>query len=462
MSNLTSQQRKLAYLIGILVLLAPIIIFGLPSDGKEGTGGALANLRRKYDLGESNLGNVDPSSLTMNLVLLGLRGIAVNQLWIQMDTAKTNKDWSRMLEATQSIVKLQPHYEKVWDFNGWNLAWNTSVEWDAVPDRYYWVKEGGKFMLQGIERNQKSTELRLRAATIYQKKIGIADEAAFFRKYFLVDPDTERWHNGPDTDFNRGPAGPYPEGKDNYVVAHEWYKAGVDNENRWNVPQHVTDRTTFHAMPARCLFDYAQALQKEGQFGEITRVAWSDALDEWVNKFGNEILISPVVLGGGQRVIIRYKLEATDEDIRALSSTPEEEAIVRKTIDDFQKIVNYRYWRTRGMSEAEPETADAHRMFFEAGEKYKEQNWREALPLVEAAMKGFENVMARYPDLRFEDSMVEECMLAVQMWINIYKLEIGDNPPADFPLRPLWQENQGRMPEIEREFRRRFLLQAGQ
>src|SRR5689334_9352166 len=114
MSGLTSQQRKLVYLGGILILLVPIIAFGLPSEGKPKspnqppTGGALAQLRQKYDLGESNLGNVDPSSVTMNLVLLGLRGIAVNQLWIQMDTAKNEKDWPRMLEATQSIVKLQP------------------------------------------------------------------------------------------------------------------------------------------------------------------------------------------------------------------------------------------------------------------------------------------------------------------------------------------------------------------
>src|SRR5689334_2198759 len=105
MTGLTSQQRKIAYLIGILLLLIPIIYFGLPAGGKDKTGkeipgGGLAQLRKLYDLGESNLGDVDPSSVTMNLVLLGLRGIAVNQLWIQMDTSKNQKDWPRMMEAT--------------------------------------------------------------------------------------------------------------------------------------------------------------------------------------------------------------------------------------------------------------------------------------------------------------------------------------------------------------------------
>jgi hypothetical protein len=349
----------------------------------------------------------------------------------------------------------------VWDYNGWNLAWNTSVEWDAVPDRYYWVKEGGKFLAKGVDRNQKSTALRYNLAKVYQQKIGVADEAAFFRKFFLHDPDEDRFSGGPDPEFNRGPNGPnFPEGKDSYLVAYDWYKAGVQNENRYKVPQHITDRTTFHAMPARCLFDYALALQKEGKFGEVARVAWSDALSEWVHEVGAEELISPAVMPDGRQHIVRYKLEATDEEIKSLASTVEEQLLVRKTIDDYRKIVNYQYWRTRGRAEEEPQTAQAHREFYEAGEAYKKQDWRTAMPLLESAMQGFENVLARYPDLRYEDSMVEECMLAVKMWGDIYRLEEGQEPPSEFPLRTLWQENQGRMNELNREFRRRYLLQA--
>ena len=335
------------------------------------------------------------------------------------------------------------------------------MEWDAVPDRYYWVKEGGKFLLKGVERNQKSTSLRYNLAKIYQQKIGVADESRYFRQYFLHDPDKDTFDDGPDPGFNRGPDGPFlPDGRDNYLVAADWYTAAVDNENRYKIPQHITDRTTFHAMPARCLFEYAMALQKEGQFGEISRVAWADALHAWTDTFGGEILISPVVLPGGGQVLVEYKLEATEEDIKSLASSPDEELLVRKCIDDFQKIVNYRYWRTRGRAEEEPQTAQAHRDFYEAGEAYKKQEWRLALPKLDSAMQGFENVLARYPDLRSEDSMVEECMLAVKMWSDIYRLEMNESPPAEFPLRTLWQENQGRMDEVNREFRRRFLLQA--
>ncbi len=74
-------------------------------------------------------------------------------------------------------------------------------------------------------------------------------------------------------------------------------------------------------------------------------------------------------------------------------------------------------------------------------------------------MKGFENMLARYPDLQIEDNTIEEAMLAVLMWNDIYKLEKleeGESLPTEFPLRAIWQENQSRMPEIEREFRLRY------
>ena len=191
MNALTSQQRKLVYLGGILLLLIPIILLGLPAD-RSGSGGTLAQLRTKYELGESDLGDVDPSSAAMNLVLLGMRGVAVNLLYSEFEKQKNTKQWAEMQATTESIVKLQPHFEKVWDMNGHNLAYNTSAEWDAVPDRYHWVKAGGKFYMRGVRRNRKSTYLQYFVANVYQKKIGTADESKYYRNFFLHDPDPKR------------------------------------------------------------------------------------------------------------------------------------------------------------------------------------------------------------------------------------------------------------------------------
>jgi hypothetical protein len=187
----------------------------------------------------------------------------------------------------------------------------------------------------------------------------------------------------------------------------------------------------------------------------MTRVAWSDALDSWVNKFGNEEFVAEF-----SGIPVRFKLEASTEDLLALAGTPENVPVVRQAVDSYQKMVNYRYWRTRGQSEADTETADAHRNLYEAGEHFKKQNLQEALPLIEASMGQFERVLSKYPNLRESDEMIEECMLAVKMWSDIYRLQ-GDKLPQEFPLRPLWMEQQGRMPNIDKEFRRRFLTTSG-
>ena len=89
MNSFTSRQRKLAYAIGIILLLGPIVYLGFPvqqsaTAGAASSGlGKLGRLRQDYDLGEATLGEVDPSSSVMNLVLLGLRGPAASLLHLQ-------------------------------------------------------------------------------------------------------------------------------------------------------------------------------------------------------------------------------------------------------------------------------------------------------------------------------------------------------------------------------------------
>ena len=105
MNQLTSFQRKLVYLAAIVVLFFLIVYLGSPAsrsvqgaaanETEDAGGGKLASLRREYQLGESTLGNVDPSSATMNLVLVGLRGIAANQLWMQANENQKTKNWAQ-------------------------------------------------------------------------------------------------------------------------------------------------------------------------------------------------------------------------------------------------------------------------------------------------------------------------------------------------------------------------------
>ena len=445
MNNMTTAQaNKFVYLCGIVLLLIPIIWLGLPSDGNAGSGGKLSQLRTRYELGESDLGDIDPSGAAMNLVLLGMRGVAVNLLWIDLDNQKNMKRWSEMQAVTESIVRLQPHFDKIWEFNGWNLAYNTSAEWDAVPDRYFWVKAGGKFIKRGVDRNRKSTHLQYHLGNIYQKKIGIADESKYYRKYFLRDPDP-KFNNGPDRDFN-------PDEMDNYLVAKKTFLLAMVKEQ--TNPQHILDISLFKTSPARCQFDYAAALQKDGLFGEQTREAWQDALNDWTLKYGREFFQVKI-----QDQVQSIQMEMTRPEIKAVAKSPDDVPKIAAMIEHYRKMVNYYYWRTRGTIESERETSEAHRDLYEGAQLYKKQELAKAQESLLSGMEKMESLLKRKGNesLVDENDLNEECLLGVLIWIDIHRL-VGEQIPERFPLDWLKAKMEGNAETMNKVNRRLRLL----
>jgi len=421
MSRLSSKQRKIAYLIGIVILLIPIIGLGMPAGRASEGGGKLAQLRMEYDLGEPTMGDVDPTSAAMNLVLLGLRGLATDLLWLECDHLQRTKNWAQLRSTVDSIILLQPHFKRVWEFNSWNLAYNVSAEWDAVEDRYYWVKEGIKFL--------KKT------------KIGLADESSFYRKYFLVDPDTETFKGGPDHDVN-------PDEKDNYLAARDQYTVANQVESIYG--QRARARIVFRQYPARCLLDYANVLQREGNFGEVTRNAWSDAFHGWTREFGQEVYKTRA----GD-----IRLEMDDEAIEAAARDQNVRANdLRSAVDQYQRMVNYRYWRTRALSESEALTEEAHRDIYEGQRLFKEAKLSSARERLEAGMEKFAEVLKKHPTIASEDDAVDEALLALLHWR--YILQLQQEPvPRDYALRTVWDQHQTRIPELDRQFKRENGLQ---
>ena len=111
MNSLSSRQRQLVYLAGILVLMVPITLLGRPASEDGTNAGMIADKRNEYGLGETSFGKVDPASATMNLVLLGMRGLAANLLWMEAEDHKKNKNWSELNSTVESIILLQPHFQ---------------------------------------------------------------------------------------------------------------------------------------------------------------------------------------------------------------------------------------------------------------------------------------------------------------------------------------------------------------
>lgn len=442
MSATSTRSRKALYLGGILVLLVPIFLLGMPADrdpkSRQPTGGGkLAQLRHAYDLGASDLGEIDPASAAMNLALLGLRGIAANQLWQNLEHERDTKNWAQMRQTTDNIIRLQPHFVDVWRFNGWNLAYNVSAEWDNVRDRYYWVKEGGKFLMRGTKQNAKTPNLPWEVGRIWGQKIGNADERRFFRKFFVRDPDEKfRKADGeemPDPEIN-------PDQLDNFLVARRWFSDGCERE--LNARNTIMDRTLFRAYPTRSLFDYCVALQRDGIFGEKTRLAWQQSFEEWTKDYGQYHFVVPE-LKGRELWFSMSDEEIADASRGADGQVDEElEESLRKWLNQYQNIGNFRYWRARARCESESDTAKAHEIGYNAIKEYRAGNFRTARDLCFQAMGLFQNMLDLYPDLVLtDDQFGEEAISLVIVWKRCYQfIPDGGVPPEEFPLAKMYNQ----------------------
>ncbi len=448
MNSLSSRQRKLVYLCGILILLIPIIWLGRPSAGED-RGGKLAQLRTRYDLGENQLGKVDPTSAAMNLVLLGFRGIAADLIWLDADHNEEIKNWAELRANVDAIIMLQPHFVKVWQFQGWNLAYNVSAAWDLVADRYYWVKEGAKFLKQGCLVNGKVAQLPYEEGRIVGTKVGRADEWQYFRKFFkFKDPNEDLYKGRPDPEIN-------PQSKDNYLAAKDLYLNANDLERKF--PQSISMlEVLFRSYPYRSQLSYPDALQREGTFDEVSRTGWQEAYHEWVDVFGQEMYDMPTgnkyKLEMGPREIIE-QAQAQDADV----------ADYRRWVVQLQNETRYQYWKTRSLVEfaqikeepaQEPcRMIDAHKLLYDGQQQFKKGNLSTAQDLLFHGMQKYQQLLSKYAVLGTDDESVEEAMSGVLYWQKIRRLQFQP-VPEDYPLKQLWDKNQRYLPTIEGRFKR--------
>jgi hypothetical protein len=156
----------------------------------------------------------------------------------------------------------------------------------------------------------------------------------------------------------------------------------------------------FRQYPAQSVLSYANALQDEGNFGEVTRGAWADGYQRWTGEFGQETFKSRT---GDVR------LEMDDEAVEAAAKEQNVRADdLRNSVDALQKMINYRYWRTRAKSESELNTEQAHREIYEGQQLFKESKLREAKEKLLSGLTKFEEVLKNYPTIGSEDDAIDE------------------------------------------------------
>lgn len=456
--------RKITYLVFIALLLVPLYWLGQPASadrpGAAGSpGGLLARFRAEHGLAQTHLGEIDPTSETIKLATVGLRGMATNILWSRAHHHKRERDWTSLAATINQLVRLQPHFTRVWEFNGWEMAYNVSAEFDDYRDRYRWVIRGIEFTQEGIPYNQRESRLVTETGRMIGHKIARSDERRQFRRLFVADDD---FH------------GPRPMAeRDNWLVSKSWHEEAVRMVDLQGADIRGHTPHIFYSFPAMAQMNYASDLMGDGVFGQTAQRAWRQAGADWeeygqrdvpttyeftirladreghlanVERIMDEIdALDP---GVRQRVMERREAMLTDEEREALA-TPlnertgrefelallaeqrlrvrprdlaeavqgpnrarafelareaDEEQNMADVIDIYRTTVNYEYWRTRAVAEQDTETLAARQAIFEGDRLFQDEgDLTGAREAYEEGLVHWRVVLDRYPQFLSED-----------------------------------------------------------
>ena len=89
-------------------------------------------------------------------------------------------------------------------------------------DKYTWIKQGIKFVQEGVRKNRRSPDLIWDTAWFYYHKLGFADESIILRRLFRDDED-EGFKTYDDPDER-----PYRwSGNDNFKLGYGWFSRAV-------------------------------------------------------------------------------------------------------------------------------------------------------------------------------------------------------------------------------------------
>ncbi len=280
MNRNRSFQRKIVYGAIIALLAFPLFYLGQPATPKE-QGGVLAQMRRRHNLAQATLGDIDPASETMKLVTLGLRPVAWIALMERQNTYKKKEDWDSLAVTLNQLTKLDPNIVQVWEFQAHNLSYNVSVEFDDYRHRYLWVTKGIDFLVRGTQYNRNEPKLDRYVGWYMGHKIGKSDEQRQFRRLFRTDNDFHLALNQNGGVTVEQPDAQGPDGRpDNWLVGRQWFVKAEEGVKQGRTLRGMSP-LLFYADGPMARISYATAIEEEGVLDEKARIAWEKAGVDW-------------------------------------------------------------------------------------------------------------------------------------------------------------------------------------
>jgi hypothetical protein len=143
-----------------------------------------------HSLRETNIGKVDLGGSTARFVLASFRGPLICLLWWDATELQMKHEFQELELRYQSLTKLQPHFRSPWVYQAWNLAYNVSVEFDRVEDKYFYIAQGLRWLAEGEKVNRSwvrdprtgdrkeigDPDVRWHVGFMLQDKLSVSDE----------------------------------------------------------------------------------------------------------------------------------------------------------------------------------------------------------------------------------------------------------------------------------------------
>ena len=119
------------------------------------------------------LKNAPPILAFTTVALGGFRGLIANALWIRASDLQEEDKFFEMVQLSDWIVKLEPHFTQVWLVQAWNMAYNISVKFSDPADRWRWVQRGIELLRDdGLTWNPNETLIYRELSWFFQHKMG--------------------------------------------------------------------------------------------------------------------------------------------------------------------------------------------------------------------------------------------------------------------------------------------------
>jgi tetratricopeptide (TPR) repeat protein len=147
-------------ILGVLCLL---LAQGLAS-------GILINQRAALVPNRDVYGALKPGEFAGTLMLGGFRGLACDLLWMRAQNAKEHDHFYESVALADSITKIQPRFEQIWEYMAWDMAYNIAHEVEDDGGQWAWFLAGLEVNVRGILRNTQGERLVRHLAWMFHHK----------------------------------------------------------------------------------------------------------------------------------------------------------------------------------------------------------------------------------------------------------------------------------------------------